>query len=79
MTLPPGHARTALAGALDAFAAFQAGCTDEEMPVLDHKATVALAGVVSVALEELGEAGGDVPALLLRLYRLAHGIPAPSS
>jgi hypothetical protein len=77
--LPPGPARGALLGALEAVGSYQAGYDAGEMPELDHRAVVALAGVASVALDRLRDAGGDPEELMLQLYAVAHGIPVASS
>lgn len=80
LSLPEGSpASAALLDALEAVGAYRSGCSPDEMPELDHRAVVALAGIASVALDRLRQAGGDPDGLTLQLYALAHGIPVASS
>jgi hypothetical protein len=49
------------------------------MPEIDYRAVTALAGIASVAMDRLEQAGGDPAELLLQLYAAAYGIPVASS
>lgn len=79
MYLTPGPARAALLDALEAVGAYRAGYDSGEMPELDRNAVCALAGIASVAMDRLADAGGDPDELTVQLYALAHGIPVESS
>jgi hypothetical protein len=77
--LPEGPARAALLDALEAVGAYRAGLPPDQMPELDDRAACALAGIASVAMDRLEQAGGDAEELRLQLYAVAHGIPVASS
>lgn len=75
--IPP--ASRALREALEYLGGYQADFDAGELPALSEDGVLALAAIADAAMEALTEAGGDVPALRMRMYALANGLPVSSS